>query len=85
MFQSCCGVWLAGLGDGFPQELTVRGVKREPCLVKVIESEAGRASALDVASPVTFAVVAGVAFAPGLHPFGDFEFVAELEHRSSSF
>ena len=53
--------------------------------MQVIESEAGRASTLDAASAIAFGVVAWVAFAFGLHPLGDFEFVAELERRSSSF
>jgi hypothetical protein len=56
-------------------------VERKPCLMEVVEGEAGRASALDASSPVTLWVIAGMPIALGLDPLGDSEFVAELKHR----
>ena len=54
-------------------------------MMQVVERKTGRASSLDASSPVTLGVVAGMPFALGFDPLGDFEFVGELKHRLSSF
>jgi hypothetical protein len=48
--------------------------------MQVKEREASGASALDSAASVPLRVVTRMPLALRLHPLGDFEFVAELEH-----
>ena len=48
--------------------------------MQVKEREASGASALDSAASFSLRVVTWMPFALRLHPLGDLEFVAELEH-----
>ena len=53
-------------------------------MMKVIEREACRASALDTSSPVALGVIAWMPFALRLNAFGNLELVTELKHSFSS-
>ncbi len=65
---------------GSSERLTLRGFERELGLMLTEEGIAGRAAALNTATPIALRVIARVALALRLHPLGDLQFVGEPEH-----